>query len=323
MDFSPTSLALLLFCSSLALGDEGPKPLSGREWSALMRTLHTAQLTPADLLSLTPTDLAGQLKPDALFASRLEQLLSRRAALLAELERLAHLGIYPLTRADPEYPEKYHQRLQDAAPPVLFYAGEKALLGQTGIAVVGSRHLNRVSKESAVWVGSACSLSKMVLYSGGARGVDAISMAAALEAGGMAVAVLADSLTRAVKVQQTALAQGTLCLVTPYHPEAGFSVGAAMGRNRLIYGLADYAIVVAAEAETGGTWAGATEALKHGWIPVFVLDHPAMPEGNRRLLQRGALSFPYPFQEAPTHLSAWLGETCAASSSQLEQGRLF
>ena len=67
-----------------------------------------------------------------------------------------------------------------------------------------------------------------------------------------------------------ALERGDLCLVTPYSPNAGFSVGAAMGRNRLIYCLADYAIVVASDAEKGGTWAGATEALKNGWVPNVV-----------------------------------------------------
>ena len=97
-------------------------------------------------------------------------------------------------------------------------------------------------------------------------------------------------------------------LVTSYSPNAGFSVGAAMGRNRLIYTLADYAIVVASDAETGGTWAGATEALKNNWIPVFVLEHERMPEGNKLLLQKGALPFPQPFKEAPVKLPAWLKE---------------
>lgn len=49
--------------------------------------------------------------------------------------------------------------------------------------------------------------------------------------------------------------------------------------------------VVASDAEKGGTWAGATEALKAEWIPVFVLDHAAMPDGNRLLLQKGGVSF--------------------------------
>jgi DNA processing protein len=322
MTLSPDSLAFLLLCSSLAL-DDALKPLTGREWSGLARALQAAAHTPADLLSLTPAALASSLNLDTPSASRLAQLLARRAELLGELERFARLGIFPLTCADPDYPEKYRRRLQDAAPPVLFYAGEKALLGQPGIAVVGSRHLDQAGQECAAWVGNACGLSGMVLYSGGARGADSISMAAALQARGTAVGVLADSLTRAIKAQQAALARGDLCLVTPYHPEAGFSVGAAMGRNWLIYCLADYAIVVAAEAETGGTWAGATEALKHGWVPVFVLEHAAMPAGNQRLLQKGALPFLYPFPELPARLPDWLEKQAAALPSRVEQARLF
>jgi hypothetical protein len=59
-------------------------------------------------------------------------------------------------------------------------------------------------------------------------------------------------------------------LLTPNLPTAGFSVGGAMGRNKIIYGLADFAVVVSSDFQTGGTWAGAVEALKGGWCPVFV-----------------------------------------------------
>ena len=105
-------------------------------------------------------------------------------------------------------------------------------------------------------------------------------------------------------------------MVTQHNPNAGFSVGAAMGRNRLIYTLADYAIVVASDAETGGTWAGATEALKNNWIPVFVLEHEQMPIGNKLLLQRGALGFPHPLKESPVKLPVWLKQKAASLPSQ-------
>ena len=241
-------------------------------------------------------------------------MLDRSPALSVELEKLAFLGIHPLTRADPDYPQRYHQRLRESAPVVLFYAGEAALLGQPGIAVVGSRNLDQVGQECAAFVGNACGLSGLVLYSGGAKGVDNISMTAALEVRGAAVGILADSLLRAIRVSQVRLLLrrgGDLCLVTPYAPDAGFSVGAAMGRNRLIYALADYAIVVASDVEKGGTWAGATEALKAGWAPVFVLEHPAMPEGNRLLLQKGGLPFPYPFPQHYSKLGQWMQDQAA------------
>jgi predicted Rossmann fold nucleotide-binding protein DprA/Smf involved in DNA uptake len=148
-------------------------------------------------------------------------------------------------------------------------------------------------------------------------------MESALEARGSAVGVLADSLTRAVKNHKEALKSGDLCLVTPYSPNAGFSVGAAMGRNRLIYTLADYAIVVASDAETGGTWAGATETLKNGWVPVFVLEHDAMPDGNKMLLQKGALAFPHPFKDKPVKLSGWMKEKTANLPPKPNQPSLF
>ena len=84
-----------------------------------------------------------------------------------------------------------------------------------------------------------------------------------------------------------------------------------MGRNKLIYSLADYAIVVASDAEKGGTWAGATEALKAKWLPVFVLDHPDMPEGNKMLIEKGAFKFPHPFLEGHQRLLIWLQEHSA------------
>jgi len=74
-------------------------------------------------------------------------------------------------------------------------------------------------------VGNACGLSGLVLYSGGAKGVDTLSMEAALEASGTAVGVLADSPERAIRSHEAALQRGDLCLVTPYSPNAGFSVG--------------------------------------------------------------------------------------------------
>jgi predicted Rossmann fold nucleotide-binding protein DprA/Smf involved in DNA uptake len=313
MTLSPDSQAILLMCSRLGLPSvhdpiEGFAPFTLREWNGLARRLQSTGLRPGDLLGMSSTDRQNRLSLSEDESARLNRLLERSGALAIALERLESLGMYALTRADPGYPQKYRQRLKESAPAVIFFAGNQDLLGQAGIAVVGSRHLDPAGQACASFVGNACGLSGMVLYSGGAKGVDSISMNAALESRGTAVGILADSLERAIRnpENRAAIQRGDLCLVTPYAPNAGFSVGAAMGRNRLIYTLADYAMVVASDAETGGTWAGATEALKNGWVPVFVLEHTQMPEGNRLLLQRGALAFPHPFHEPPAQLQAWL-----------------
>ena len=100
----------------------------------------------------------------------------------------------------------------------------------------------------------------------------------------------ADEIERAVRRPdfRPYLADGELTLIAVKHPAAGFSVGDAMGRNRLIYALAEAGVVVAS-GESGGTRAGALENLKAGWVPLFVRDDSDAPDGNRELLDAGGL----------------------------------
>jgi len=324
---SPDSQVLLLLCSHVGLAkDSDLTPLTLRGWNPLARKIQASSYNrPERLLGQTVEEIKSVLELSEIEANRLAGLLQRSNLLAKELDRLDSIGIRVITRADLDYPQRYRQRLKESAPVVLFYAGEPALLGQPGIAVVGSRHLDLAGQECATFIGNACGLSGLVLYSGGAKGVDTLSMNAALEARGSAVGILADSLEKMIRPPEInrALNRGDLCLATPYSPNAGFSVGAAMGRNRLIYCLADYAIVVASDAEKGGTWAGATETLKAGWIPVFVLEHAAMPEGNRFLLQKGGVSFPHPFPEHYNKLPEWLQENSAPPKLKATQLGLF
>ena len=219
MPLTHDSQSLLLLCSHLGLSSDPEfPPLTLREWNPLARKLQAVSLRPADLLNLSQADLQTQLELSTEHATRITQLLERSGTLAIALERINNLGIFVLTRADRDYPERYRQRLKDSAPAVLFYAGEKALLGQPGIAVVGSRHLDEAGQECAKFVGNACGLSGQVLYSGGAKGVDTLSMESALEARGTAVSVLADSLERTVRSQKEALSRGDYAWSRPTAP---------------------------------------------------------------------------------------------------------
>ena len=326
MNIAEDSFALFSLCSHSGLPDEAPaKPLSAREWSQLETKLSDSGLLLSKLRGLSDEQIKASLHCDADEARRLAWLLDRDNALKDELERLGEIGIWVITRLEEEYPLRFTERLKGAAPPILYGSGDSRLLNRRGLAVVGSRNIDARGFELTELIGNACAESNLQVYSGGARGVDKTAMGAAIAAGGSAAGLLAESLEKGIRAvdARRAIEEGQLVLATPYSPSASFNVGIAMARNKLIYALSDYALVIASDAEKGGTWAGAEEALKAGWIPVFVVDGPAVPDGNRLLLKRGALPFPDSFDDSPASLGDWLEEHIPEKKPAAVQGSLF
>ena len=223
-------------------------------------------------------------------AARVAGLMDRATAVAFELDRLDQSGIKTLTIFDEHYPQQWLARLGAKAPPLVHGAGALELLDTPGLGVVGSRDVSETGGEVAQEVAGLAARRGLPLVSGGARGVDQLAMDAALEAGGAVVGILAESLLRKLKRPDVrrAVYDGSTVMCTPYSPDAPFSAGNAMGRNKLIYAQAALTVVVASDADRGGTWSGATEALKHGYGPVAVWRGPGEGPGNQPLQQRGA-----------------------------------
>jgi predicted Rossmann fold nucleotide-binding protein DprA/Smf involved in DNA uptake len=251
-------------------------------------------------------------------AERIARLLDRSGRLALELENIFSRGMWAVTRADELYPPRLRDSLKHQAPTVLFGAGEIQLLRRPGVAVVGSRNIDEAGAAFAREVGRKIAAARSSLVSGGARGTDRIAMDGAMEADGVAAGALADSLETTVRKPDVRelLLDGRLVLVTSYAPTAGFSVGAAMGRNKIIYGLAEFGVVVSSDYQTGGTWAGAVEALKAGWCPVFVREGADVPKGNRELVRLGAVAFPEGELEKMENLTEWFGQHAELKSAQ-------
>jgi predicted Rossmann fold nucleotide-binding protein DprA/Smf involved in DNA uptake len=188
------------------------------------------------------------------------------------------------------YPKRLHARLRDSAPVVLHGVGDKSLLDTDGVGVVGSREVSAEASQVARDIAEKAVGLGLPVVSGAARGVDSDAMNAAFEAGGQVVGVPADSLERSVTRRGTrqGVGQGRICLITPFAPATSFSVGNAMGRNKVIYGLSRCTVVVATDLENGGTWAGATEALKNQYGGVASWTGVGNGAGNSVLVERGA-----------------------------------
>ena len=325
--YTTDSLAMLMLCSRLGLiTDAEPKALTLSAWNVLAEKISTSSLKrPGALLGLPVDELVNELMISTDQAETIAALLDRSGTIAIELERLESLGINVLTRADEDYPKRYKERLGKSAQPILFYSGEKALLGQSGIAIVGSRDVDSTGKMCAELIGNACSHSGKVLYSGGAKGVDTLSMNACLSARGCSVGIMANNMDRVIRNPdyRSAIQRGDLCIITPYLPSAPFNVGAAMGRNKLIYSLADLAIVVASSAHKGGTWNGAIENLKKEWVPLFVVEYEDMPEGNKLLIEQGGIRLPESNFADSADFIDYLDECVSKREPKITQPGLF
>lgn len=298
MNISPDSQAIILLCSNLAISRKGKKyedeavPFSLKEWNEIARKLSGSVLkSPEAFFQTAPEQWQRYLGLSKEEVNRIAKLLARSGKLAIELESLESLGIWVVTRADTHYPSRLKMLLKQSAPSVLFGAGKPGLLELEGVAIVGARDVEDKGAGFTKRLAQRCVEEGFAVVSGGARGVDQIAQDSALSAGGKVVAVLADSLQarlRQRKVREAVLS-GSLLLLSPDHPGAHFTVGSAMCRNKYIYALSRYAVVVSASFNKGGTWAGAVENLKHRWVPLFVRDGENIPEGNWRLIAKGGI----------------------------------
>jgi len=296
---SPDTQAILLLCASFGQNRQmEPQPLTLSEYNAVAGWLRENEMSPGDLLNPTFQNRLSKITIGKLDSDRLVALLERGVMLGLAVERWTNQGLWVLGRGDSQYPKRLKQRLRHSAPAILYGIGNIELLSEGGLAVVGSRDVDEEGLGYTQRVAQTCAEQGIQVVSGGARGVDQAAMLAVLEAGGTAVGVLADSLSKAAVTgkYRAGIKEGRLTLVSAVDPGASFNAGNAMGRNKYIYAVADYALVVSSSVGKGGTWAGATEALERiKEVPLFVRMQGTIPEGNRQLLKKGAKLFP----EAP------------------------
>ncbi len=302
---SANGQAILLLTAPLMAGRGASSPdlLSAGEYRRLAQHLRELQRQPSELMAPEAAELLRLCRP-IIDDGRLQRLLGRGFLLSQALERWQARALWVVTRADADYPRRLKARLREDAPAVLYGCGDIGLLKTGGLAVVGSRHVEDASIDYAMDVGRLVARAGRGIVSGGANGIDQSAMRSALGLGGKVSAVLADSLEKAAlnRENRQALMDGQLVLVSPYDPNAGLDVGNAMQRNKLIYALADAALVVSADFNQGGTWAGATEQLdKLRFVPVFVRSPSSGSEGLEALRRRGALPWPDPRDTESLH----------------------
>lgn len=291
MQYDEIMQATMLLCCYFNKNEvKNFKPLSGLEYSKLAQWLYQNKWSPADLLTKTDEILTEWNDPKGkITAERIKQLLGRGVSMSFALEKWTKQGIWVISRVSEFYPKAIKKHLGEQRPPILFGLGNQQLLNQAGLGFVGSRS---ISEDDGLFASDKAIQAVdegYTVISGGAKGVDQVAMQAALDHGGRSVGILADGIytneTRRIFLDY--LRQGTLVLISPFFPEAGFSVGNAMARNKFIYTMSETVLVVKSDKDKGGTWSGAKENLTKKWVPLLVRD--IEEEGNQTLIQIGGI----------------------------------
>jgi predicted Rossmann fold nucleotide-binding protein DprA/Smf involved in DNA uptake len=298
ISLSPNTQAVLLLTAPLIAGrgEASSELLTAGEYQRLARLLIQMNRQPGDLLNPDRDEFSKEWKT-IIDADRFKQLLGRGFQLAQAVERWQARAIWVVGQTDEEYPKRIKERLKESGPPIIYGCGDAEILGTGGLAVVGSRDVDNWLIEYTEAIGQVTAQAKKTLVSGGARGIDQAAMRGALETGGKSIGVLADSLERAAlnREHRDLLMDNKLVLISPYDPSAGFNIGHAMQRNKLIYALADAALVVNSDHGKGGTWAGAVEQLeKLHFVTLYIRTDGDTGPGLEALRRKGALPWPNP-----------------------------
>lgn len=206
-------------------------------------------------------------------------------------ESLLNQGFSLIPISSGGYSKTLKQNLKTKAPPLLYVKGNKKLLNEKSIAIVGSRKASEISLSFTKNIAKHCAENYQVVVSGFAKGVDKTALDATLEFKGHSIIVLPQGIMTfpsGFKKYYKQIVEGDVLVLSTYHPKVPWSVGLAMNRNRYIYGLAEK-IYVAESDSKGGTWSGAFDGLKRGH-EVFIRKPEANEKNaNNLLISKGAV----------------------------------
>lgn len=182
----------------------------------------------------------------------------------------------------------------EGAPPLLFVAGNPAILDKPQLAIVGSRRASRPGMDTAGAFARSLAGGGFVITSGLALGVDGAAHAGALAVGGLTIGVLGTGLENFYPQRHRQLAAdmiaggGAVLSEFPLHTPPGPSNFPR--RNRIISGLSLGVLVVEASLASGSliTARLAAEQGREVYAIPGSIHHPGA-KGCHQLIRDGAV----------------------------------
>ena len=199
--------------------------------------------------------------------------------------------IIPIT--SPEFSKTLKANLKATHSPSVFYVkGNKKILEEKSIAIVGSRDASEVALHFTDNIAKLASKQFKVVVSGFAKGVDKQALDSAINYTGQSIIVLPQGIMTfgsGFKKYYSHIINGDVLVLSTFFPKAPWKAELAMARNPIIYGLADE-IYVAESSEKGGTWSGVVDGLKKQRKIFVRKPEPTEKNANLLLIQKGAVA---------------------------------
>ncbi len=189
-----------------------------------------------------------------------------------------------------EYSKTLKNNLKLKTPTVLYVKGNKQIMQENSIAIVGSREADEISLQFTDNIAKAASKQFKVVVSGFAKGVDKQALDSALHYKGQSIIVLPQGIMTfgsGIKKYYKEITNGDVMVVSTFQPKSAWSSGLAMARNPIIYAFASE-IYVAQSSDSGGTWSGVLDGLKKGRTIFVRMPNPNEKNANLQLIEKGA-----------------------------------
>ncbi len=258
----------------------------------IVEILKNRKLTLSDFFGLSISDWSKEFDFNNKELNDLDVARKELPSYSFLVEDLLNQGFNLIPINSEEYPITLKDNLKlNQSPPLLYVKGNKQILQENSIAIVGSRKADEISLQFTDNIAKLASENYKVVVSGFAKGVDKQALDSALKYKGHSIIVLPQGILTfgyGIKKYYKQIIDGDVLIVSNYHPKANWAVGLAMARNTIIYGLAKE-IYVAQSDNKGGTWAGVIDGLKKNREIYVRKPDSSEKNANDLLISKGAI----------------------------------